>query len=181
MIHLVTGGSGFLGAALVHDLVEQGRQVRVLDDNSRGRSRRIEDLDIEFVGGDVRDPEVVHRATEGVDTVWHLAYINGTRFFYERPDDVLEVGIKGALNTIEAALAHEADIAMILNQKATATSPNHLEFDLTQLQEAKNRVVLTIEKNRRGQSDVHLEFKKDFGNFRLDPAGAFVAEALRGD
>ena len=79
------------------------------------------------------------------------------------------------------ALAHEADIAMILNHKDSATSPNHLQFDLTQLQEAKNHVVLSVEKNRRGESDVHLEFKKDFGNFRLDPAGAFVAETLRGD
>ena len=79
------------------------------------------------------------------------------------------------------ALAHEADIAMILNQKATATSPNHLQFDLTQLQEAKNRVVLSIEKNRRGESDVHLEFKKDFGSYRLDPAGSFVSETLRDD
>ncbi len=79
------------------------------------------------------------------------------------------------------ALAHEADIAMIINQKATATSPNHLEFDLTQLQKAKNRVILTIEKNRRGQSDVHLEFEKDFANFRLKPHGSFVAEALRGE
>ncbi len=79
------------------------------------------------------------------------------------------------------ALAHEADIAMILNEKSTATSPNHLEFDLTQLQKAKSHVVLSIEKNRRGQSDVHLEFRKDFGNYRLDPAGGFVAETLRGD
>lgn len=79
------------------------------------------------------------------------------------------------------SLAHEADIAIILNQKATATSPNHLQFDLTQLQKAKNRVVLSIEKNRRGESDVHLEFKKDFSNFRLDPAGAFVSETLRDD
>ncbi|NND01552.1 MAG: NAD-dependent epimerase/dehydratase family protein, partial [Acidimicrobiia bacterium] len=65
MIHLVTGGSGFLGAALVHDLVAQGRQVRVLDDNSRGRPRRIEGLDIEFIGGDVRDADVVNEATKG--------------------------------------------------------------------------------------------------------------------
>jgi len=79
------------------------------------------------------------------------------------------------------ALAHESDVAMILNEKSTATSPNHLEFDITQLQKAKSHVVLSIEKNRRGQSNVHLEFRKDFANYRLDPAGGFVAETLRGD
>ena len=126
MTHLVTGGSGFLGAALVHDLVAQGSKVRVLDDNSRGRPRRIEGLDIEFVAGDVRDADVVRTATEGVDTVWHLAYINGTRFFYERPDDVLEVGIKGALNTIEAALDAGVRRYVLASTSETYNNPTHV-------------------------------------------------------
>lgn len=104
---LVTGGSGFVGAALCTDLVEQGHHVVAFDNNSRGHARRLAHLgdSIEFVQGDVRDPDQVLAATVGCEVVWHLAYVNGTRFFYERPDDVLEVGIKGALNTIEAALA----------------------------------------------------------------------------
>lgn len=126
MIHLVTGGSGFLGAALVRDLIAQGRSVRVLDDNSRGRPRRLEGLDVEFVAGDVRDPEVVSAASEGVHTVWHLAYINGTRFFYERPDDVLEVGIKGALNTIEAALARGVTRYVLASTSETYNNPTHV-------------------------------------------------------
>lgn len=79
------------------------------------------------------------------------------------------------------ALAHESDIAIILNQKATATDDRHLKFDLTQLDEARRRTVFSIEKNRRGENDVHMEFVKDFGNFRFLTNGSFVSETLAGD
>ena len=67
------------------------------------------------------------------------------------------------------AIAHECDMAIVLNQKATATSDRHLKFDLTQLDEARRRSIFSIEKNRRGEVDIHLEFVKDFANFRLIP------------
>ena len=79
------------------------------------------------------------------------------------------------------ALAHECDLAILLNPKVTATSDRHLKFDLTQLDEARRRIVFSIEKNRRGEVDLHLEFVKDFANFRFDPIGGFVTEILEGD
>lgn len=79
------------------------------------------------------------------------------------------------------ALAHECDIAIILNQKVSATDDRHLKFDLTQLDEARKRSVFSIEKNRRGENDVHMEFVKDFGNFRFRPDGGFMSETLVGD
>jgi nucleoside-diphosphate-sugar epimerase len=103
---LLTGGSGFVGAALCGELVQAGHEVVALDNNSRGHGRRLASFgdSVQFLEGDVRSYDDVLRAAAGCEVVWHLAYINGTRYFYERPDDVLEVGIKGALNTIEAAL-----------------------------------------------------------------------------
>lgn len=76
------------------------------------------------------------------------------------------------------ALAHECDLAILMNNKVTAASDRHLKFDLTQVDEARRRTVFSIEKNRRGEVDVHLEFVKDFANFRFCPDGAFVTEAL---
>ncbi len=114
---LVTGGSGFLGSALVKKLLREGWQVRVLDNNSRGHARRLADVidDIDFIVGDVRDYAVVESACKGMDVVAHLAYINGTEFFYSMPEQILEVGIKGALNTIDACLAHKIDRYWILS------------------------------------------------------------------
>jgi nucleoside-diphosphate-sugar epimerase len=67
-----------------------------------------------------------------VTTVWHLAYINGTRFFYERPDAVLEVGIKGALNTIEAALANGVDRYVLASTSETYNTPTHVPTNETE-------------------------------------------------
>ncbi|MGD9769204.1 MAG: NAD-dependent epimerase/dehydratase family protein, partial [Pseudolabrys sp.] len=105
---LVTGGSGFIGAALVRALVKAGHQVRVLDDNSRGRPRRLAGIenDIEFIGGDVRDPQAVNDAARGMDEVHHLAYVNGTEFFYSKPELVLDVGVKGMINVLDACRQH---------------------------------------------------------------------------
>ena len=127
-MHLVTGGSGFIGAALVRALLEDGQAVRILDDNSRGKPRRLSGLedDIEFVAGDVRDLQTMKNAARGCETVWHLAYINGTRHFYERPDAVLDVGVRGTLNAIDAALHAEARRFVFASTSETYNTPTHI-------------------------------------------------------
>jgi len=47
----------------------------------------------------------VTAAVRGVDGVCHLAFINGTEFFYSRPELVLEVAVKGMSNVLDACLA----------------------------------------------------------------------------
>src|SRR5215470_15901281 len=86
--YLVSGGTGFVGSALVSRLVRTGYAVRVFDDDSRGSSGRLAQLrgDIEILHGDIRDKTAVAAATRGVDSVVHLAYVNGTEFFYSKPD-----------------------------------------------------------------------------------------------
>ncbi|MCM8811689.1 MAG: NAD-dependent epimerase/dehydratase family protein [Candidatus Omnitrophica bacterium] len=101
----MTGGFGFLGAPLTSALLQQGHELRVLDDASRGSRQRLQEIPgrLEIVQGDVRDPAAVRKAVSGTDTVFHLAAVNGTRTFYEKPDLVLEVGVKGTMNVLEAA------------------------------------------------------------------------------
>ena len=105
---LVTGGSGFIGSALVKALVAAGNNVRVLDDNSRGSPRRLKDVekDIDFIAGDIRNADAVARAAKGMDEVHHLAFVNGTEFFYTQPDLVLDVGVRGMINVLDACRAH---------------------------------------------------------------------------
>jgi dTDP-L-rhamnose 4-epimerase len=75
---LITGGAGFIGAHLAEELLERGDRVRVLDVlhpqvHPDGERPGYLPDDVELVVGDVRDPEAVRRALEGVDRVAHLA------------------------------------------------------------------------------------------------------------
>ncbi|MBN8555266.1 MAG: NAD-dependent epimerase/dehydratase family protein [Deltaproteobacteria bacterium] len=100
---LVTGGTGFLGGALVRRLVEAGHFVRVLDNDARGSFERLADIrnEVEFVKADIRDAEAVIKACKNIDVVCHLAFINGTEYFYSHPDLVMDVGIRGMLNILD--------------------------------------------------------------------------------
>jgi dTDP-L-rhamnose 4-epimerase len=75
---LITGGAGFIGSHLADELLAHGYRVRVLDDLTpqvHGGRERPEELssEVELLVGDVRDPEAVARAVDGVDAVAHLA------------------------------------------------------------------------------------------------------------
>ena len=128
---LVTGGSGFIGSALVKALLRNGHAVRVFDDNSRGAARRLKDVerDIEFIGGDVRDPAAVARAVHGVDEVHHLAFVNGTEYFYSAPELVLDVGVKGMINVIDACRSHGVGKLILASSSEVYQTPPHVPTD----------------------------------------------------
>jgi nucleoside-diphosphate-sugar epimerase len=128
---LVTGGSGFIGSALVKALLRAGHPVRVLDDNSRGSPRRLTEVanDIEFIAGDIRDAAAVERATQGVDEVHHLAFVNGTEFFYTQPDLVLDVGVRGMINVIDACRKHGIGKLVLASSSEVYQSPPKIPTD----------------------------------------------------
>ena len=128
---LVTGGSGFIGSALVKALVKAGCRVRVFDDNSRGAPRRLTEVerDIEFVAGDIRDAAAVASAARGVDEVHHLAYVNGTEFFYSAPELVLDVGVKGMVNVIDACRAAGVRSLILASSSEVYQTPPQVPTD----------------------------------------------------
>jgi nucleoside-diphosphate-sugar epimerase len=77
---LVTGGSGYIGALLVRELLDAGHEVRVLDSLLHGQkdiAAEQEQAGVMVVRGDVRDADARSRALAGADNVVHLAAIVG--------------------------------------------------------------------------------------------------------
>jgi nucleoside-diphosphate-sugar epimerase len=130
---LVTGGSGFIGSALVKALLRHGEAVRIFDDNSRGSPRRLSEVerDIEFVNGDIRDAAAVDAAMRGIDEVHHLAFVNGTATFYSAPDLVLDVGVKGIVNVIDACRHHGVARLVLASSSEVYQLPPRVPTDET--------------------------------------------------
>jgi nucleoside-diphosphate-sugar epimerase len=128
---LVTGGSGFLGAGLVKSLVHKGYDVRVFDNNFRGRARRLTEVikEIEFIEGDIRDAEAVNKASQGIDYLFHLAFVNGTRYFYEQPGLVLDVGVRGALTTMDAVKKNNIEKYIVASSSEVYQEPTKVPTD----------------------------------------------------
>lgn len=131
--YLVTGGTGFLGSALVRRLVQRGDRVRLFDNNSRGHISCLDDIrsDVEFVEGDIRDAEAVARAVKGVDAVCHLAFVNGTKYFYTMPELVLDVGVKGIVNVVDGCLKHDVAELAVASSSEVYHEPHVVPTDET--------------------------------------------------
>ncbi len=129
--YLVTGGTGFIGSALVKRLVKEGYGVRVLDNDIRGAAERLEDVrdKIELVRADIRNPEEVQRACKGVDSVVHLAYINGTEYFYKMPELVLEVAVKGMMNVLDGCIGENVKELILASSSEVYQSPPKIPTD----------------------------------------------------
>jgi len=98
---LVTGTTGFVGSALVRELLQEGRRVRVLV-RAGADTRNIDGLDVERVTGDLRDKNSLVRALEGCDVLYHAAAFYS---LWDRQKDLLfDINVGGTRNVLEAAL-----------------------------------------------------------------------------
>ena len=121
---LVTGADGFIGSHLTESLLEKGYEVKAFSYynsfNTWGWLDTLpkEKLDeIEVFTGDIRDPNGVRTAMQGVDAVFHLAALIAIPFSYHSPDSYVDTNIKGTLNVLQAA--RDLDLERVL---VTSTS-----------------------------------------------------------
>ncbi len=98
---LVTGGSGFLGGAIVHRLIETGESVRALQRND---SPALRALGVEVILADLADREAVVAAAKGCDAIMHVAAKTGVWGPFE---DYHRANVVGTRNILDACMAHD--------------------------------------------------------------------------
>lgn len=109
----VTGANGFVGSALVRELLAHGREVRCLV-RATSNLRNLEGLPVRRVEGDVRDVRSVERAVEGCEEVYHVAAIFR---WGGRLRDFVETNVGGTENVLLAA--HRAGAQRIVHTSTT--------------------------------------------------------------
>jgi replicative DNA helicase len=78
----------------------------------------------------------------------------------------------------DTALAYEADVVLILNDKHRAVARHHVVYHPNVAEGFRNWVVFSLEKNRGGVDGVDFELRKRFAHACFDPAGGFLSEQL---
>lgn len=99
---LVTGGAGFIGSNLTDKLIEQGHQVKILDNLLTGKKENI-NPSAEFVQEDIRNLEKIKPHFQGIDYVFHTAAFPRVQESIENPIETNEINITGTLNVLIAA------------------------------------------------------------------------------
>ncbi len=105
MKYLVTGGAGFIGSHIVRTLLEQGQEVKVLDNFSTGKRENIADFEkqIELIEGDLLDASKVNEAVRGVDIIFHEAAFVSVPQSMDEPQNCFDVNVTGTSMLFDAA------------------------------------------------------------------------------
>ncbi|MBI5061368.1 MAG: NAD-dependent epimerase/dehydratase family protein [Candidatus Aenigmarchaeota archaeon] len=108
MKFLVTGGAGFIGSALVNELLKQG-EVIVLDNLSTGKKSNVSQK-ATFIRGDIREESDVAKAISGCGAVFHLAAQTEVARSVENPEVDYQINVTGSQIVFSAARSAGAKI-----------------------------------------------------------------------
>jgi len=184
---LVTGGAGFIGSSLCHDLLERDNEVTCLDNFATGKKENINDLKgnprFKLIEGDIRDVEVCKKAVKGMDIVLHQAALGSVPRSIADPATTNAVNITGFLNMIIAT--RDAGIKRFVFASSSSVYGDSPE--LPKVEERTGRVLspyaitkMVNEEYARifgslyGMETLGLRYFNVFGR-RQDPEGPYAA------
>lgn len=113
---LITGATGFVGSAVIRQLLHAGHTVRALVRPNSDR-RNLSGLPVEIVTGDLNDRASLDHAITGCDTLFHVAA--DYRLWVPRPEEIYGTNVNGTLNIMHAAA--KAGVERIVYTSSVAT------------------------------------------------------------
>lgn len=196
---LVTGGAGFIGSHTVEALLAEGCHVRVLDDFSAGRRGNLpaKQPGLDIVEGDVRDPETVTAAMQGMSHCLHLAAQVSVIRSMAEPALSAQYNIIGTINVFQAAQAAGVPRVVFASSAAVYGDPDPERLPLTEdapprpmspygLEKWVDERYAELYRSIAGLSSLGLRYFNVYGP-RQDPASpyagvisVFVDSLLRG-
>ena len=128
---LVTGGTGFIGSNICKLLLKKNYNVKIFDNNFRGSSSKIVNIKkkVKFIRGDVRNIKSLNKAMKQTDAVIHLAYINGTKYFYTKPVLTLDIAMKGIINVIDFCIKNRIRELYLASSSEVYQTPDKIPTD----------------------------------------------------
>lgn len=180
---LITGGAGFIGSHIVEHYQGIAEEIRVLDNLRTGYLHNLVGLEHEMIRGSVTDREVVRRAVQGVDLIFHLAALVSVPESMSKPGECVDINVHGLLNVLEEAA--EAGVKKLVFASSAAVYGDNPTVPKVEsmLPEPKSPYAITkldgeyyLEMfQREGRLETAaLRFFNVFGP-RQDPAGAYAA------
>lgn len=184
---LVTGGAGFIGSSLCHDLLERDNEVVCLDNFATGRKENINDLKgnphFRLINGDIREQEVCRKAVKGIDIVLHQAALGSVPRSIADPATTNAVNINGFLNMIIAT--RDAGIKRFVYASSSSVYGDSTELPKVEERTGKvlspyaitklvNEEYARVFGNLYGMETIGLRYFNVFGR-RQDPEGPYAA------
>jgi len=193
---LVTGGSGFIGSHIVEHYQDKADEIRVLDNLRTGYRKNLDGLKHVFIEGSITDRELVAKAVEGVDYVFHLAALVSVPESMAKSAECVDINVHGLLNVLEASAAAGVKKLVFASSAAIyGDNPTVPKLE-TMLPEPKSPYAITkldgeyyldLFNRERELETAAIRFFNVFGP-RQDPKGAyaaavpiFIEKALKGE
>ena len=187
----VTGGTGFIGGAVVRHLLAKGHQVRALVRPGTD-TRQLDGLQVEMVDGDLADAESLQWGTSGCDWVFHVAALYS--YWGHPPEAFYETNVEGTRRVLEAArqesvarVVYTSSIAALGvhsdRTPATEETPSSLEDRIGAYQRSKFLAQQAAEESARQGLPVVIvnpSTPVGVGDHKPTPTGQIIVDFLNG-
>lgn len=130
---LVTGGAGYIGSHCVLKLKEADREVVVFDNLSTGHPETMKELGVEFVQGDLKNPEDIEALFDKykIDAVIHFAAFSQVGESVKEPYKYFQNNVCGSLNLFEVMIKHGCKKIVFSSTAAVYGEPDYTPIDET--------------------------------------------------